>query len=132
MSAGPPRTRWDAIERSLVWAIAAHSVAVAVALVAFTRWATGFGGWGEATPLFFARQGGIFHLVVAIGYVAEYARHRTVRLLLVAKTTAVVFLAACWLGGEQAWAVPFSALGDGAMGVAVALAHRARRAEAPA
>jgi hypothetical protein len=107
-------------ERWLVVLVALHSLAVGVVLLGAPRWAAALGGWGEVDTVFFIRQGGIFHVVVATGYLMEYFRHRTVRLLLAAKGMATVFLLLSWLGDPTgAWAVPFAALGDGLMGLAV-------------
>lgn len=113
--------------RLAVVLIALHSYAVGLALILVTGWGTRFGGFGEVTPLFFPRQAGVFHLVVATGYLLEYFRYRGVLLLLFAKSCAVVFLTAYWLAAPGAWAVPLSGLGDAAMGLAVLLVWRAAR-----
>jgi hypothetical protein len=115
---------WRALERGLVVAVALHSFAVGFFLLFFTRWGIRFGGWGEASPLFFARQAGIFHFVVASGYLIEYFRTRGVEFLLLAKATATVFLVAMMLDGGRQWALPASALGDALMGLAVWIVHR--------
>ena len=105
--------------------VALHSAVVGVILLGAPGWSAAFGGWGEIDTVFFIRQGGAFHIVVAIGYLMEYFRHRTVRLLLTAKTMATVFLVLSWLVDVSgAWALPFAALGDGLMAVLVLLAHR--------
>jgi len=116
----PSHGRWLRRERALVVLIALHSYAVAVVLLLFTRWGAALGGWPELVPLFFARQAGIFHAVVATGYLLEYRRERGVTLLLVTKATAVLFLVAITLLNSVPWVVPASALGDGLMGLAVA------------
>ena len=115
---------WRRIETWLVVLIALHSYAVGVVLLFLTRWGIDFGGWGEASPLFFARQAGIFHVVVATGYLLEYFRSRTVALMLMAKLTAVVFLTSMMWVEETPWAVPLSAVGDGLMGIVVWIVHR--------
>jgi hypothetical protein len=104
--------------------VAAHSAAVGVALAAFPEWTTAFAGFGPVRPLFFARQAGVFHLVLAAGYLLE-ARRGSVELLVTAKTIAAAFLSAAWLSGVQGWSVPFSAAGDALMGMAAALLARA-------
>lgn len=114
----------------LVVLVALHSLGVGVVMLGAPAWVARFGGWGAADPLFFVRQGGAFHLILATAYVAELRRHGTVRLLVLAKGVAVVFLGSLWLAGESAWAVPFSALTDGAMGLVVLWAH-ARVAASP-
>jgi hypothetical protein len=123
----------DQVERWLVHLVALHSLAVGAMLLLAPGWATTFGGWSSVAPLFFPRQAGVFHFVVVVGYLGEYWRYGGVRLLVATKAIAVAFLVTLWLLGETAWSVPFSALGDAAMGLAVALAHRARTtASAPA
>jgi hypothetical protein len=118
---GTPRT----IETWLVFLVGAHSVAVAVFLLFLPEWSAEFGGWGQVSPTFFARQVGVFHLVVAFGYIYEYIRYRGIGLLLIAKLMAVLFLVTWWIfSGEPVWAVPLSALGDGSMAVVVLLVHR--------
>ncbi len=112
-------------ERALIILIALHSIIVGVMLMFFPEWAVEFAGWPGADPIFFIRQAGIFHFVLAAGYLVEYSRMRTIILILIAKTTAFVFL----IGGsvliQTPWSVWFSGLADGAMGLAAFLVHRA-------
>jgi len=112
------------VERWLVALIAVHSLAVGVFLLCLTEWSVAFGGWVQPDPLFFPQQAGVFHIVVAVGYLYEYLRYRTVGLLLIAKSIAVVFLlAAAMSAAPPAWAIPLSALGDGSMALAVLATH---------
>jgi|YNPBryunderm2012_1023409.scaffolds.fasta_scaffold35037_1 hypothetical protein len=115
---------WPLVERWIVWLIAAHSVAIGVMLLAAPAWSVRFAGWEGAEPLFFLRQAGVFHLVVATGYVLEYRRNGTVTLLAVTKFMACVFLLASALLTDTAWSVLFSGIVDGAMGGAAVLVHR--------
>jgi hypothetical protein len=112
------------LEAWLILLIAVHSYAVGFFLLFLTRWGARFGGWPEVEPLFFARQAGIFHLVVATGYLIEYVRYRGVAFLLTAKTAAVLFLTGVMLLDGAPWAVPLSAVGDAAMGLVVLLVRR--------
>ncbi|MFN7987036.1 MAG: hypothetical protein U0529_06155 [Thermoanaerobaculia bacterium] len=106
--------------------VALHSYAVGTFLLFATAWGARFGGFGEVTPLFFARQAGIFHFVIATAYLVERFVHGGVVIMLMAKATAVVFLLAVWLLGVDAWSIPLSAAGDAVMGVATfVLARRA-------
>ena len=72
---------------------------------------------------FFPRQSGAFHIILALGYLWEYRAHQTIRLMLLAKATAVVFLLIMspW---KEAWSVPFSGIFDGLMLVGMAWLHR--------
>ena len=113
----------ERLERALVVLIALHSVGVAVTLLFLTEWGLRIGGWGDVHPLFFARQAGIFHLVVATGYLIEYFRYRGVVLLVTTKGFAVFFLVAMSLVENVPWLVPASAVTDGLMGLAVFIVH---------
>jgi hypothetical protein len=113
------RTGWKRLTTWAVVLIALHSAGVAVALLFFPRWGAALGGWNEVEPLFFARQVGIFHFVVAFVYVLEYFRYGRVTLLVLTKSTAVVFLGINLLVDSVPWVVPLACLGDGFMGFAV-------------
>jgi hypothetical protein len=105
--------------------VAIHSTVVGLFLLLATSWGASFGGWGPVFPLFFARQAGVFHFVVAAGYVIEYFRYGGVSLLLTAKATAVTFLLAMTLVDGGPWALPASAAADAMMGAVVyAVARR--------
>jgi hypothetical protein len=122
-----PPVPWRALENWLVVLIAFHSAAVGFFLLFLTRWGTAFGGWGEVRPLFFARQAGIFHFVVAAAYLYEWFRYRGIGVLVMAKSFALVFLLAMfWVDGGP-WPLPLSALGDGTMGALVLVVDRKRR-----
>jgi hypothetical protein len=115
---------WRSIERWLVVVIALHSAGVGTILVFFPGFASRLAGWGEITPDFFLRQGGAFHFAVAFGYLYEQFRYRGVALLLFTKALATLFLLTMSVFAEVPWAIPFSGVTDGLMGVAVVLAHR--------
>lgn len=104
--------------------VALHSYAVGAFLLFATEWGARFGGFGEVSPPFFARQAGIFHFVLATAYLVEWFRYGGVVILLSAKATAVVFLLAAWALGTDAWSVPLSALADGLMGLAALVLWR--------
>ena len=120
-----PDSFWPRAETWLIVLIAIHSYAVGFFLLFLTRWGADFGGWGEVSPLFFARQAGIFHVVVATGYLNEYFRYGGISLLLTAKIMAVLFLVSMMMVAEPApWTIPLSAVGDGLMGLVAYLVHR--------
>ena len=121
---------WIVVEKWLIVLIALHSVAVGFFLLFLTRWGTVFGGWPDVRPLFFARQAGIFHFVVAAAYLVEWFRYRGMVILVSAKATAVAFLVAMWLVDGGPWPLLLSALGDGAMAALVLAVHR-KTGEAP-
>lgn len=123
----PRRPDDSVLETRLIVLIAAHSAVVGILLLFATDWGVALGGWGTVEPPFFARQAGVFHIVVALGYLLEYFRYRGVGLLLIAKTIAVLFLTTSMVLEPQPWVVPLSALGDGAMAFVVYLVHRRSR-----
>jgi hypothetical protein len=98
--------------------VAFHSVAVGVILAFLPGWGARFGGFDPVSPAFFARQGGVFHIVLGIAYWVEYRRTGSVTLLVFAKACATIFLVAATLLGGVPWAVPASAAGDALMGMA--------------
>ena len=104
--------------------VAVHSYAVGAFLLFLTEWGARFGGFGDVSPLFFARQAGVFHFVIATTYLVEWFVHRGVIVMLLAKASAVVFLLAIWAGGADAWSVPLSAAGDAFMGTATLVLWR--------
>lgn len=121
---GTSRLPWARIERWLVALVVLHSLGVGAMLLGAPAWSTSFAGWSGVDPLFFPRQAGVFHFVVAFAYAWEMARVRGVTILVFTKAVACVFLMGAALLGEAAWSVPFSGVADGLMGVAVLWIHR--------
>ena len=112
-------------ERILIFLISLHSIIVGLMLLFAADWAIRFAGWAGADPIFFIWQAGVFHFVLATGYLLEYSRSQTISLLLVAKTFAFVFLIGGSLLAETPWSVWFSGFADGAMALTAYLVHRA-------
>jgi hypothetical protein len=119
---------WDRLEAVAVVLVALHSYTVGAMLLFFPAWTLDFAGWGQVDSLFFPRQSGAFHVVVASGYLLEFFHHRGIMLLLAAKSTAVIFLIALnpW---ATAWSIPFSGIFDGLMLVGMIVLHRRAAAE---
>ena len=114
---------WGKLENLGVFLIALHSFLIGMMLIFTTTWVLDFAGWDEVSHPFFPRQSGAFHIILAAGYFWEYRAHGTIRLMLLAKATAVVFLLIMspW---KEAWSVPFSGVFDGLMLVGMAWIHR--------
>jgi hypothetical protein len=129
----PPSDRessplWLALEKALVILVALHSMAIGVGALVATEWGLRFSGFSGASPLFFPRQVGVFHIVVACAYLIEYFRYRGVAVLVTAKVIAVLFLVMMMVVDRLPWVVPISALGDGLLLAAVLAIHlRVRR-----
>ena len=121
------KSRLAALEPWLVVLITAHTLGVGAMLLFAPAWScTVFGGWTSLGPLFFPRQSGIFHFVLAFAYLWEYFRHGGITIMVAAKCFAVVFLLACTALDAVPWVVPFSAVSDGLMGLAVVVVRRLR------
>lgn len=114
---------WRKFEDVGVFLVALHSFLIGIMLIFATAWILDFAGWSQVSHLFFPRQSGAFHIILAAGYLMEYRAYKTIRLMLLAKATAVVFLLIMspW---KEAWSVPFSGIFDGLMLVGMAFIHR--------
>lgn len=111
-------------ERLLVILIALHSAIVGAMLFFAPQWTMQFAGWERIEPLFFGRQAGIFHFVLATSYLIEFFRYQGVTILTTAKIVAFIFLTGATLLDPLPWAVWVSGLLDGAMAAAVFWVHR--------
>ena len=111
-------------ERLLIAFVALHSAVVGLLLILAPGLAAQLGGWERIDPAFFGRQAGAFHIVLAAGYLAEFARHRGISLILIAKTFAFVFLTVHAVLDPLPWAVPTSGVIDGLMALVVWWVHR--------
>lgn len=100
------------IEATFVALVTLHSVGVGAALLFWPAGALRLGGWEQPQDFFFVRQGGVFHLVVALGYALEYLQRRGTDLMVGAKCMAVIFLVSVSLATEVPPAVPLAAAGD--------------------
>lgn len=122
----PPAARLARIERWLVVLVAIHSLAVGAMLLVAPAWSVSFAGWEGVDSLFFPRQAGAFHFVVAFAYLYEHRRLGSVNLLVLTKAFACAFLLSAVALGEAAWSVPFSGVTDGLMGATVLAVHLRR------
>jgi hypothetical protein len=118
----PESSSRSALKSWLVTLIALHSYGVFVVLVLAPSWGLELGGWEAKPPLFFVRQAGVFHFILATGYLYEYFSRGTARLMIFTKTCATVFLLAETALDSVPWLVPFSGVTDGLMALAGYLA----------
>lgn len=119
----------DRLETLVLVLVAMHSIGVSITMLSIPHWVSTFGGWGPVANPFFVRQGGVFHLVLALGYLMEYFPGRGLRLVLTAKSIATVFLLSAWLLDPAApWALLLAGISDGAMGFTLFLIRRRRPA----
>ena len=119
-------------ERLLISLVALHSAIIGVVFIAAPNWTMQFGGWERIEPVFFGRQAGAFHIVLAAGYLMEYGAYRGIRLILIAKSFAFFFLLVYTIIDPLPWAVPTSGVLDGLMALVVWWVHRKVGTEAVA
>lgn len=113
---------WQKLDLLGVTLVTLHSLLVGALLFFLPEWTLKFAGWEGTDNLFFPRQSGAFHFVVAAGYFVEWRKCGSINLLIIAKSTAVVFLLVLNPWGE-AWSVPFSGITDGLMLVGMIVVH---------
>ena len=115
-------TFWRRLEGVGVFLVALHSFMVGTLLILTPGWVLQIVCLDEVSHLFFPRQSGAFHIILAAGYFWEYRAYKTIRLMLLAKAAAVVFLLVMspW---KEAWSVPFSGVFDGLMLAGMAFVH---------
>ena len=111
--------------------VGCHSALVGIGLIcrpAFLFAKLGFAPLGEP---FFPVQGGVFHVVMAVGYfmaAQDLEGNRSlVVFAIVVKTLATVFLLTYWLMINRLPLVLVSGIGDGAMGLLLWLAYQSWR-----
>ena len=112
-------------ERLLIFLVSLHSAIIGVVFIFAPNWLMQFGGWAGIDPIFFGRQAGAFHIVLAGAYSIEYFKYRGVTILVSAKAFAMVFLLVCTFVDSLPWAVPVSGVGDAMMALVVLLVHKA-------
>jgi hypothetical protein len=108
----------------LITLVALHSAIIGVVFILAPNFTMQFGGWERIDPVFFGRQAGAFHIVLAAGYLMEFSKYRGIRLILIAKSFAFVFLLAYTIIDPLPWAVPASGVIDGLMALVVWWVHR--------
>ena len=111
-------------ETILIILVSLHSAIIGVVFMFAPNWLVRFGGWEGIDPVFFGRQAGAFHLVLAVAYLIEYFNYDGIRILVMAKSFALVFLLVCTQVDHLPWAVPVSGAGDGLMALFVWWVHR--------
>jgi hypothetical protein len=115
----------------LLWLVAVHSAVVGLGLIwqpagLFAR--LGYAPVGEP---FFPVQGGVFHVVMAIGYALaarDLAGNRCLAsFAIVVKAAATVFLIGYWLLEARLAVVLLSGIGDGLMAVLIGVGYASWR-----
>jgi len=106
--------------------IAIHSFCVGVGLIIRPAELMQLFGFGTCYERFFPTQGGVFHIVMVVGYLmAAYdvdENHSLIIFSILVKIMATVFLFIYFIAVEQIWLVLMSGFSDGLMGMAIYVA----------
>ena len=106
--------------------IAIHSFCVGVGLIIRPAELMQLFGFGTCYERFFPTQGGVFHIVMVVGYLmAAYdvdENHSLIIFSIIVKIMATVFLFTYFIAVEQIWLVLMSGFSDGLMGMAIYVA----------
>lgn len=113
----------------LLWLVALHSFCVGILMILRPAPLMEMAGFAMNAEPFFTVQNGVFHIVLAIGYILAAApefRHRSlVVFTIVIKSMAAIFLFTYYFGFDARSVILLSGIGDGAMALAVFLCFRA-------
>lgn len=108
--------------------VAVHSFCVGIGLIIRPAELMRMFGFGLCYERFFPTQGGVFHIVMAIGYImaaVDVDKYRCLAIFsIVVKLLATVFLLTYFLFMEPIWLVLASGIGDGLMGLLIYLSLR--------
>ncbi len=113
----------------ILWMVALHSLAAGLGLILTDPAGLQRFGYALAGERFFPIQGGVFHLVMIVAYVAAAldptGRRDLVLLSIAAKCIALVFLVSYYFFVSPIVVVLASGIIDGALGLVILLALRA-------
>jgi hypothetical protein len=119
----------------VILAVAAHSMALGLALLCFPMWVLKLVGWDYSGEAFWPSQAGLFLILLGTAYAAALCWRPLAWLLIGSKGCAIVFLWAhvLWLGAPRL--AGLLGIGDGLMGLVTAVllisVGRAERREPP-
>jgi len=109
--------------RALLALVGIHSIAVGIGLMAHPASVFEFMGYARCSEPFFPTQGGVFHIVMAVGYLMAAADPSGNRCLItfavVVKLLATAFLVFYWSAIDRIPVVLVSGVLDGLMGVLI-------------
>ena len=114
--------RYDLLLKWILWLVAIHSICFGISLVILPVNVIELFGF-HLTEKFFADQGGVFHLVVAVAYIwAALDLENSFKLIVLsctAKFVATIFLLSYFIFVDHKFMVIFSGLADFLMGFAI-------------
>jgi len=106
--------------------VAIHSICVGIGLIIRPAELMQLFGFGKCYERFFPTQGGVFHIVMAVGYLMAAHNVDQYRCLaifsIIVKIMATIFLFTYFVVVEKIWLVLLSGIGDGLMGLVIYLA----------
>lgn len=128
MAMPPPEPKAVLHLRIVLWAAALHSFAVGMGLILHPAPVLAFFGYAPLAEPFFPTQGGVFHVLMAVGYAMGAVHPNRFRCLVIfaviVKTAATVFLLTYWSLVSPLLIVLLSAVGDGVLAAALWLTYR--------
>jgi len=116
------KIRYDLLLKWILWLVAIHSICFGISLVILPIPVIEFFGF-RLTEKFFADQGGVFHLVVAVAYIwAALDLKNSFKLIVLsctAKFVATIFLLSYFFFVDPKLMVIFSGIADFLMGFTI-------------
>lgn len=113
----------DNILRIVLQLIALHSFMVGVGLMLMPTNLMDYLGFNECTERFFPTQGGVFHIVMAIGYLMAASKSSKYECMIIfsiiVKMCATIFLLVYYIFIAQTWMILFSGITDCLMGIII-------------
>ena len=110
---------------TFLWLVAIHSFFVGLGLIIQIPSVMKYMGFSTCEEHFFPAQGGVFHIVMAVGYALAANNLDRNKCLVIfsifVKSAATVFLLTYYFVFEQIWSVFVSAIGDGIMMIVILL-----------
>lgn len=107
----------------ILWLVALHSFVVGIGLIITPSNIFEYLGYNICTERFFPTQGGVFHIIMAIGYAIGAIRlaksNDLVIFSIIVKFCATLFLIIYFIFVKQTWLILFSGIVDCIMGIAI-------------
>lgn len=120
------KPRYDLILKWILWLVAIHSICFGISLVILPIPVIELFGF-HLTEKFFADQGGVFHLVVAVAYIwAAIDLKNSFKMIVLsctAKYVATVFLLSYFFFVDHKFMVIFSGIADFLMGFTIMILY---------
>lgn len=111
------------ILKIFLYLVAIHSFCVGIGLIVAPAEMFEYLGYNKCTERFFPTQGGIFHIIMAVGYYMGALRYSKsydlIVFSIIVKFSATVFLIVYYLAVKSTWLILLSAVTDGLMGIII-------------